>query len=596
MIVPMCKVYLVGRRRDRERLMETIRDAGVMHLVPADPERAAADEPTQDHRRVLQRALQVLRDVTPRSAHPEVALELTPLEAAHRVLEIEQRNVEHLNRLAALDHQLAQLNLWGDLELHQFETLRASGVEVRFYAVPKREVVAIEAACTAVVGSLPDGQSLVAVATRVPAGAADAAPPSPAGLPASAVPVPLPQRDAPSIRTEAAEIDAALQADSATLGALAQRADAMQEEWERLERQAAFHAALRGGLERDQLFAVVGWSPADVAPTLVDRLAEAGLPGAVQFLEPTDDDQPPTLIRRPAWAQPIEGLLKVLGTVAGYREFDVSIPFLIAVPIFTAILIGDGGYGAVMLLALTVGYRRAVGMLGKHFTQLLLIVAGATLAWGLTCATFFGVTLYPPLIAVDLSEQSREFMMRLCFVMGAIHLSIAQLWGAAGLFPDLRFLSKVGWSIFIWGMLGVVQMFVLKTALNWSTPWPYLLLVGAALAIVFHQPSRNPVKMLGWGLANFPLSMLSAFSDVISYVRLMAVGLASGVLATNFNEMASGIEPWPLAALVLVFGHSLNMGLAMIAMFAHGVRLNMLEFCNHLGMQWTGYAYSPFSK
>jgi len=74
------------------------------------------------------------------------------------------------------------------------------------------------------------------------------------------------------------------------------------------------------------------------------------------------------------------------------------------------------------------------------------------------------------------------------------------------------------------------------------------------------------------------------------------VGLASGVLATNFNEMASGIEPWPLAALVLVFGHSLNMGLAMIAMFAHGVRLNMLEFCNHLGMQWTGYAYSPFSK
>jgi len=278
------------------------------------------------------------------------------------------------------------------------------------------------------------------------------------------------------------------------------------------------------------------------------------------------------------------------------RPLLLVIPFLIAVPIFTAILIGDGGYGAVMLLALTVGYRRAVGMLGKHFTQLLLIVAGATLAWGLTCATFFGVTLYPPLIAVDLSEQSREFMMRLCFVMGAIHLSIAQLWGAAGLFPDLRFLSKVGWSIFIWGMLGVVQMFVLKTALNWSTPWPYLLLVGAALAIVFHQPSRNPVKMLGWGLANFPLSMLSAFSDVISYVRLMAVGLASGVLATNFNEMASGIEPWPLAALVLVFGHSLNMGLAMIAMFAHGVRLNMLEFCNHLGMQWTGYAYSPFSK
>ena len=96
-------------------------------------------------------------------------------------------------------------------------------------------------------------------------------------------------------------------------------------------------------------------------------------------------------------------------------------------------------------------------------------------------------------------------------------------------------------------------------------------------------------------MANFPLSMLSAFSDVISYVRLMAVGLASSVLAVSFNEMARDTDAWPLAVLVLVFGHSLNLGLAMIAMFAHGVRLNMLEFCNNLGMQWTGYPYRPFA-
>ena len=235
-------------------------------------------------------------------------------------------------------------------------------------------------------------------------------------------------------------------------------------------------------------------------------------------------------------------------------------------------------------------------MLGKHFTQLLIIISVATLLWGGVCATFFGVTLYPPLIAIDLSESSRTFMMRLCFWMGAVHLSIAQLWPAVGLFPDLRFLNRVGWAVFIWGMLGVVQMFVLKTPLGWDTPWPYLLLAGAALAIVFAQPSRNVGKMLLLGVANFPLSMLSAFSDVISYVRLMAVGLASSVLAASFNNMAREIDFWPLAVLVLVFGHSLNLGLAMIAMFAHGVRLNMLEFCNNLGMQWTGYPYTPFSQ
>jgi V/A-type H+-transporting ATPase subunit I len=144
-------------------------------------------------------------------------------------------------------------------------------------------------------------------------------------------------------------------------------------------------------------------------------------------------------------------------------------------------------------------------------------------------------------------------------------------------------------------MYGVVSMFVLQGPMNWQTPWPYLLIIGAVLAIGFASPSRNPAKMLGMGLAQFPLSMLSAFSDVISYVRLMAVGVASSVLAVSFNEMAFEAGFWPITILVLVLGHGLNVGLALIAMFAHGVRLNMLEFGNNLGMEWIGYPYRPFA-
>jgi V/A-type H+-transporting ATPase subunit I len=121
-------------------------------------------------------------------------------------------------------------------------------------------------------------------------------------------------------------------------------------------------------------------------------------------------------------------------------------------------------------------------------------------------------------------------------------------------------------------------------------------MAGAVLAILFEAPSKNPIKMVGLGLANFPLSMLSTFSDVISYVRLMAVGLASGVLASSFNELALSAGPWIIAAPILILGHGLNLGLALIALFAHGVRLNMLEFSNNLGMQWTGRQYQPFAK
>ncbi len=226
-----------------------------------------------------------------------------------------------------------------------------------------------------------------------------------------------------------------------------------------------------------------------------------------------------------------------------------------------------------------------------------MIVGAVSLVWGVIINSFFGFALpfYSALISIDMTDESRTFMMALSFVMGAVHLSLAQLWQAVRAYPDLRFLCRVGWAVFIWGMLGVVRMFVLGRPLGWNTPWPYLLSVGAALAILFASPSRNVGKMLLLGVANFPLSMLSAFSDVISYVRLMAVGLASSVLASSFNGMALS-SPWLLAIPIFLCGHGLNLGLALIAMFAHGVRLNMLEFCNNLGMQWTGEAYRPFTQ
>ena len=598
MIVAMRKIFVVGRLRDQERLLEAIRDEGAVHLIADDPSRAVPDDQTRDRVRALQRALQVLHGIAPQGAPPDIS----PVEAAYRVLEIEQRSAECNNRLASLNHQLAQIELWGNMKLEWIESLQAAGVDVQFVALPAVDVPKIESPCSAYVGELSDGRVVVALAARRSASSDSTERTDTAEtaalyrLPESAAAVPLPPRDAPSIRAEAARVEAVLRDDTAALAQLAHLAVAMEEELLRQEQQAEFSAALRGGLERDELFAVQGWCPVDRTATLAQRLQAAGIVAAVRWFEPTDEEQPPTLIRTPFWARPIEGLFQILGTVAGYREFDVSIPFLIALPIFSAILIGDGGYGALLLLTLTLGYRHWSKMLGPQFTQLMIIISSVTLGWGLICATFFGATLYKPLITVDLSEASRNFMMRMSFIMGAVHLSLAQLWQAVRLFPDLRVLNKIGWAVFIWGMFGLVQFFVLKTRFDGTTPWPYFLAVGATLSILFHYPSRNPLKMIGFGLGAFPLSMLSAFSDVISYVRLMAVGLASSVLGVSFNQMAMGLDNWALSVPILLFGHGLNIALAMIAMFAHGVRLNMLEFCGHLGMQWTGYAFSPFSK
>ncbi len=584
MIVPMQKVYLVGRAEDRRRLLTALGRLGVAHLVPVDPSRAVPDEKTSRRLGAVERALQVLSSVTPQGPTPE----LSPNDAANEVLDIQRRAAEGRNRLATLFHQLEQIAVWDNLRLEHVEELRNAGIQLQFYAMPAVAVEQVEAECVQMVRQLPGSKVLVALACRECAGEPK--------LPEEAVREPLPSRDAPSIRAEAAEIDAALHRDTERLHALAGLAPAMEAERARLAEQVEYSLAQRSGAADEHLFALQGWVPAETAPTLADTLAAEDIPVAVELLEPAPDEQPPTLVRPPAWARPIEGLFQMLGTIPGYREFDVSIPFMIALPIFTAILIGDGGYGAILLLGPLLAYRRVSKVIGAQFTQLIILMGAVTLVWGAVTSTFFGFSFYKPLIPVDLTDESRDLMMKLSFTMGAIHLSIAQLWQAIRFFPNLQSLNRVGWALFIWGMYGVVRYFVLGDPMSWGTPWPYLLMSGATLAILFASPSWNIAKALALGLAQFPLSMLSAFSDVISYVRLMAVGLASSVLAASFNEMAFSLEFWPLIGAILLFGHGLNLGLAIIAMFAHGVRLNMLEFCSNMGMQWTGYAYRPFTQ
>ncbi len=584
MIVNMLKVYVVSAANDRDTLMGSLGELGVLHLTPVDRDKAVADEKTLASIDTAAKAVQILSDLEPAGRKPKISAE----QAAEESVGIRRRSTEAANRLATLHRQIERLAMWGDVRLEQFEQLRRSGVDVQFFSVPQKNAPDVQAEFVQILGDLRGKRTLVAVIDRG----------GEVSLPEQADPVSLPKRDRPSIRKEAAEIDAALKADSERLAELAHMVDEIKAWQTRLQHHADYTIATKGAVSGEHLFAVQGWAPAEKAESLAADLAAAGIEAAAQTFEPAEDDTPPTLIRYPRWTLPIKGLFDLLGTVAGFREFDVSVPFMIALPIFAAMLIGDGGYGVILLLGPLLFHKRAAKALGAEFTRLITVIGAVGLIWGALTGTFFGVVLYRPVIPVDMSERSRTLIMQISFIMGAIHLSAAQLWRALVLWPSLKVLGRIGWAIFIWGMLGVVRHYVMgaPSPFTLESPWSYLLIAGGALAIVFESPSRNPLKMLALGVANFPLSVLSAFADVISYVRLMAVGLASGVLASSFNELALSTGSWLAAIPVLVFGHGLNLGLALIAIFAHGVRLNMLEFSNNLGMEWTGYQYCPFTQ
>ncbi|MFO7901470.1 MAG: V-type ATP synthase subunit I [Planctomycetota bacterium] len=622
MIEHMRKVYCVSRAQDREKLLDALRDLGVVHLMHVKPEQAVADEATVNQIDRLKRTIQVLSTLRPEGTPPS----LTPEEAADEVLGIQSAQAEKKNELLALHRKINALAVWGEVKLEDIKSVRDAGVDLKFFAVPPDEVPEIKnVECMQTVGAFPNGNSLVAVITRG----------GDARLPENAVAVPLPDTDMPTVRAQAAQIDAELKQNQQRLKAIAHLLDSLKERQAELEEKAAYGVALKGAWAGETLFAIQGWIPAPQSETLAEGLAAAGVDAAVQTFEPAEDEHPPTLIRYAKWVKPIKGLFDILGTSPAYREFDLSAFFMLAMPLFAAILIGDGGYGLVFIVAALVLWKRAKAAGETAKTQLLLILGIVTFAWGVLTGSFFGLS---PVNLVEaggmwegigqalnrvaifgkvppaeleraqnldaLSEQAlsdlRVGLIQTSFVLALIHLVAARLREALALAPHQKALASLGWAVCLFGMFGIIWFLFRQTD---SIAWLYtsfgIVGVGFVVAVLFSFPDKNPFKRLGIGFAASLLPLMGTFSDMMSYVRLMAVSMASVYIGLVFNMLGSqlaGVATWFLGAPVVLFGHGLNIGLCMIAIFAHGVRLNMLEFSNNAGVQWGGYPFEPFAR
>jgi V/A-type H+-transporting ATPase subunit I len=189
--------------------------------------------------------------------------------------------------------------------------------------------------------------------------------------------------------------------------------------------------------------------------------------------------------------------------------------------------------------------------------------------------------------------------MQFCFFLGALHLSVARLWNAAALLPSRKSLAQLGWVGVVWTMYAAacsvsVEGFVFPA---------FMLPVagGSVLLIAGFMLDRSELRTQGVDLGMLPLNIISCLGDIISYVRLFAVGMASVKVAENFNQMALSLSLplWakiPCMLLILLAGHGMNLLMGALSILVHAVRLNTLEFSNHKGVSWSGFAYRPFRR
>ena len=336
--------------------------------------------------------------------------------------------------------------------------------------------------------------------------------------------------------------------------------------------------------------------------------------------DPGEDDNPPTLVKYKGFTRIIKPIFDILGTVPGYHEYDISSYFLVFFSLFFAMIIGDAGYGIIFMLISLIMQLRSRKC--TDINILLYVVGAATVVWGAVTGTWFGsltilervpflqrlvipsIANYPELFGLDAS-YTQNMLMKFCFMLGTVQLSLARVMNIIrkAREKDLSLVAEIGW------LMDGILLYFLALNLVIGEPFPISVVgigVGTGFVLVCLFSSQGPgvpfVKGMLSSLSGFFttfLDTISCFSNLMSYIRLFAVGMASLAIAQSFNSMGGGMlggVMFIIGVLVILLGHVLNLVMGLLSVVVHGVRLNLLEFSGALGMEWAGYNYEPFRK
>ena len=286
----------------------------------------------------------------------------------------------------------------------------------------------------------------------------------------------------------------------------------------------------------------------------------------------------------------------------------ISIFFLL----FFAFCMGDAGYGLVLVL---VGLLLKKVDSFKDMSPLVVILGSATVVIGFLFHTFFSMDIsqwkiFEPIKGIFLPAQiaGNDATMVLSLVVGIVHICLAMVVKTIHQTKTKGFLASLGtwgWTLLIVGGI-IVAAFAFAGVLNATlTKWIVIILgVVSALGIfVFNDPKRNKFANIGMGLWDTYNMITGLVGDVLSYIRLYALGLAGSMLGMAFNDMgvmilgdSPNIGKWLGFLFLVIFGHTLNIAMCALGAFVHPLRLNFLEFFKNAGYEAGGRNYNPLKK
>lgn len=586
MITQMKKYTFLVFHRDYEAFLEQLRSLGVVHIT----EKASGTAEDATLQSLLQQADRLRKTIA--QGAPDQLLQ-------------EKANVE--SRIAATEKEAKAMAVWGDFSAERIEQLQQAGYSLRFFVCPQKKFNAEWGTEVAV----EKGQVYFVVVEKAGEEAEQ-----PEVLQAYATELTLSKKSTAALLQDVEGLKGLLAAQNARieLWQKEQLPTVEQEYKETLQQIDWQRVTLNTDTVAEGALKVVeGFCPIDQTEALDTMLREQDI--YFQAEDPTEEDNTPIKLRNNWFTRMFECFTGMYG-MPTYGEFDptpILAPFYL---LFFAMCMGDAGYGLVLIaFGLLVHYKKLNISMFEGLGPIITTLGVGTAVVGLFLGTFFGIPLaqadwYPEAlkgIIVQGKVMGYDAQMVLAICIGVFHICLAMVVKAICYTKRFGFkenISTWGWLLLVVGGLSALILLMLFNAPAEVTKWTLIGIAGvSALGIyIFNKPGRNPLLNIGAGLWDTYNMATGLLGDVLSYVRLYALGLAGGMLGGAFNDlglMVLGENPtwqWVGFVLILLIGHVLNVAMSALGAFVHPLRLTFVEYFKNSGYEGKGVAYQPFKK
>ena len=607
MITKMKKLTFLVYHKEYEEFLNSLRELGVVHIV--EKQQGAADNTElQENIRLFNRLAATLK-LLQNQKHEKNAVIATEGGTATRGMqildEVDALQTEHgklSQQLQSYAKEKEVLEVWGNFEPTGIQKLKDAGYIIGFYSCSEGNYKEEwETEYNAMIVNRISSKVFFVTVTKA----------------GQEVDLDVEQAELPAYSLSRLEAlydttEQAIEGNEKKLVALSETdIPSLKAALKELQSQIEFSKVVLSSEQTagDKLMLIEGWAPAYSKVEIEAYLNDAHV--YYEITDPMPGDNVPIRLNNKgffAWFEPICKLYML----PKYNELDLTPFFAPFFMVFFGLCLGDSGYGLFLFLGAT-AYRllaKKVTPSMKSIISLIQVLSASTFFCGLLTGTFFGANIYDldwPIVqrlkhAVLMDNND---MFRLSLILGVIQILFGMVLKAVNQTIQFGFkyaIATIGWIILLVST-AVSALFASSELLSMGgTAYKVVLCISGAMIFLFNTPGKNIFMNIGLGLWDSYNMVTGLLGDVLSYVRLFALGLSGGILAGVFNSLAVGMSPDNVIAgpivmvLIFVIGHAINMFMNVLGAMVHPMRLTFVEFFKNSGYEGGGKEYKPFKN